>query len=200
MGCHLRNPQRTNRFRQLSTVHSVVWAASFSSERSRWAGYRASSSASLRHIRIKEINAFLTNLLSTSLSLEISREAHTQLRVADDYESISDDITAILKLHLRMADNGVALSQAQNEELSDLHELVLEYFGFVRGPIRVSKNQFMNNRYAKNDETNAHIRDLSPTVLDSQRSEGATIEKSYECARSDRQSRSSATATEGART
>ncbi len=108
----------------------------------------------------REITTFLTNLLSTSVSLEISREAHTQLRVADEYESISDDITAILKLYLRMADHNVALSSEQSDELSELHELILNYFEFVHDPIQVSKNQFMNNMYTKSDEINAHVRDL----------------------------------------
>lgn len=52
----------------------------------------------------KEIMEFLSSLLSGNISHDVIDTGRKQLRTADEYESISDYITNILKLKLKMAD------------------------------------------------------------------------------------------------
>jgi phosphate:Na+ symporter len=80
-----------------------------------------------------EITTFLTNLLSHSISFELAEEARSQLRLADEYESVSDYITNILKLHLRLHEGNVKLSEKQQSEVSELHNTIAAYYDSVQG-------------------------------------------------------------------
>ena len=64
-----------------------------------------------------EVTRFLTDLLSIDLSHHIAEEARAQLRLADEFESVSDYIAAVLKLYLRLEEAHVVLSPVQQEEL-----------------------------------------------------------------------------------
>jgi phosphate:Na+ symporter len=96
----------------------------------------------LDHVQ-KEITTFLTGLLSKSLSQELALEGQMQLRMADEYESVSDDITAILKLHLKLRDQNIPLTSHQGEELLELHDAVYAYYTFVRSGILNHSEQFI---------------------------------------------------------
>ena len=50
----------------------------------------------------KEITEFVANLISGNVAHEVVQEARTQLRMADEYESISDYITTILKMNIKL--------------------------------------------------------------------------------------------------
>ncbi|MCK4999820.1 MAG: Na/Pi cotransporter family protein, partial [Anaerohalosphaera sp.] len=52
----------------------------------------------------KEIMEFLSSLLAGNVSHDVIDAGRSQLRMADEYESVSDYITTILKLKLKMAD------------------------------------------------------------------------------------------------
>lgn len=79
-----------------------------------------------------EITTFLTNLLSRSISHELAEEARSQLKLADEYESVSDYITNVLKLSLRLQEADVKLSEAQQKELVELHDAVAAYYHSVQ--------------------------------------------------------------------
>ena len=80
-----------------------------------------------------EVTRFLTELLAKELSHDVADEARTQLRLADEFESVSDDVSDILKLYLRMREAGVQFTNAQQEELVGLHDLIAGYYARVRG-------------------------------------------------------------------
>jgi phosphate:Na+ symporter len=79
-----------------------------------------------------EVTTFLTNLLARSISYELAEEARVQLRLADEYESVSDYITNVLKLRLRLQEANVKLSREQQKELVELHDAVATYYNSVR--------------------------------------------------------------------
>ncbi|MDG5816742.1 Na/Pi cotransporter family protein [Chitinispirillales bacterium ANBcel5] len=79
----------------------------------------------------KEVMAFLTEVLDGNVPLSLSEEAQKQMRMADEYETLSDYVTTILKLYLRLSNNGIELSQVMREDLLELHDLVAEYFDNV---------------------------------------------------------------------
>jgi len=78
-----------------------------------------------------EITTFLTSLLARSISVELAEEARIQLKLADEYETISDYVTSILKLHLRIEDANIQLSEAQQKEQLELHDAVSSYYNTV---------------------------------------------------------------------
>ena len=78
----------------------------------------------------EEVITFLTNLLSQELVSSITREAQEQLRRADEYESVSDYIVSILKLHLRL-ETLFGPGAGRGENVLEFHDVVDEYFNMV---------------------------------------------------------------------
>ena len=79
----------------------------------------------------KDITHFLTTLLSEHVALDIAESGSEHLRVADEYESISDYILTILKLLKRLQDNDLDLNSHHKEQLHILHEKVISCFEFA---------------------------------------------------------------------
>ncbi len=78
-----------------------------------------------------EIVVFMTDLLASSAPHEIVEEARQQLRMADEYESVSDYITSIVKFQLKLENQGFELDEERRKSLLELHELVAEYLALV---------------------------------------------------------------------
>ena len=79
-----------------------------------------------------EVTRFLTDLLSIDLSHHVAEEARAQLRLADEFESVSDYVSSVLKLYLRLQGSNVALSPVQQKELLELHDAIAGYYDSVR--------------------------------------------------------------------
>lgn len=79
----------------------------------------------------KEVVVFLTHLLTLEVPTSVALEAHLQLRRADEYESISDYCTAILKMHLRLENEKLALDDEEMKDLLSLHSKVVSYFDLI---------------------------------------------------------------------
>ena len=78
-----------------------------------------------------EVTRFLTDLLSADLSHHVAEEARSQLRLADEFESVSDYVSNVLKLYLRLREANVTLSSVQQKELVDLHDMIAVYYDGV---------------------------------------------------------------------
>lgn len=91
----------------------------------------------------KEISTFLVQILTSNLPHDLVDEAHMQIRVADEYESVSDAITNILKLYLRLHNEGITLTDLKKKRLLELHEMVASYFAMVDSAIADNKPQIL---------------------------------------------------------
>ena len=78
-----------------------------------------------------EVSIFLTDLLAAGLPHEITVEGRQQLIIADEYESISDYVEKILKLHLRLRDSDVSLPDEEKADIFQLHDEVYSYLLMV---------------------------------------------------------------------
>lgn len=78
-----------------------------------------------------EITEFLTELLAQDIGTQITEEARAQLRLTDEYESVSDYVTNVLKLYLRLEEHQEKLTEEQQQELLELHDLISDYFNMV---------------------------------------------------------------------
>ncbi len=83
-----------------------------------------------------EIVAFLTHLLSGNAPHTLTDEGRRQLRMADEYESISDYLVVILKSHLRLRRAELKLDAVELEGLLELHDAVHTYLELVNGAYR----------------------------------------------------------------
>ena len=78
-----------------------------------------------------EVTRFLTNLLAIELSHHVAVEARAQLRLADEFESVSDYVANVLKLYLQLQEANVPLSPVQQKELLGLHDWITAYYDSV---------------------------------------------------------------------
>ncbi len=83
----------------------------------------------------KEVAQFLSNVLSGNISHEVVERGTRQMRMADEYESVSDYITAILKLRIKMTKNSQKISPEGLEDLNDLHDRVSEYIDLINDAV-----------------------------------------------------------------
>lgn len=79
----------------------------------------------------REVTEFLGHLLSGNVAGDVVEKARMQLRMADEYESISDYIANILKLYLKKQKNDIWFSDENWNELLSLHEKVDEYIELI---------------------------------------------------------------------
>lgn len=79
----------------------------------------------------KEVVEFLSKLLSGDVPSNVVSDARMQLRMADEYESVSDYITNILKLNLKMRKSDLEMSEEATERILELHTKVSSYVAFV---------------------------------------------------------------------
>lgn len=83
-----------------------------------------------------EVVVFMTNLLSANVPHEVIEEGRRQLRMADEFESISDYIRSILKFHLKLREQGHRFDEKHRGELRKLHSEVAAYLHLITDAYR----------------------------------------------------------------
>ncbi len=78
-----------------------------------------------------EVTEFVTNLLSANIPHAVADEARGQLRMADEYESISDYIADLDKFDRKLRRDGHRFSELQRTNLNELNEHLSEYVGAI---------------------------------------------------------------------
>ena len=78
-----------------------------------------------------EIVVFLSDLLAANLPHDVIDKGRSQLRMADEYESISDYIASILKFDLKLRNQGHTFTSTMRKQLDELHRLVSDYLLLV---------------------------------------------------------------------
>ena len=75
----------------------------------------------------KEIFLFLSNMVSGQVPHEVTGKAHKQMRIADEYESLSDYIANVLKAIKKMEQNNLLIDEPARRKLLMLHDRVAAY-------------------------------------------------------------------------
>ncbi len=78
-----------------------------------------------------EIVAYMTNLFAGNVPHHIIDEGRRQLRIADEYESVSDYLVTIVKSHLKLRRGSLEFGTQEMEELASLHQAASEYVELV---------------------------------------------------------------------
>lgn len=113
----------------------------------------------------KEVVEFLSALLSGNIPHDVMEEARGQLRAADEYESISDYVCAVLKLHLRLLKNDVPLSAECLQEILGLHDQVSDYVRMVDEAFQADRAEILSKARTRGDAITHTVRDLRTAHL-----------------------------------
>jgi phosphate:Na+ symporter len=109
----------------------------------------------------KEIVEFIGHVMTGNISHEMVEEGRGQIRMADEYESISDYITAILKLRLKMRDTEQHLSAEAKHELIELHDMVIEFIDLVNkeGVSGQADADFISESHTKSNAITSYMKE-----------------------------------------
>lgn len=102
----------------------------------------------------KEITEFLGGLLSGNVTHDVVNEARWQVRMADEYESISDYIAGILKMQIKLRNNKLLPSPEGQAELLQLHDRTTEYLDFIAAALS-SRADIHSEAIIRSDELTA---------------------------------------------
>lgn len=86
-----------------------------------------------------EVSEFLGVIMTTNLPSDVANRARMLLRVADEYESVSDEAAALLKQVIRMRKAGMKLSDRGRADLVSLHDMCREFAATVSEGFRQGK-------------------------------------------------------------
>jgi phosphate:Na+ symporter len=100
----------------------------------------------------KEIVLFLSELVSGQVPHQVMDEARSQLRMADEYESISDYIANVLKGIRKIRKNGTGISENGRRELIDLHTQVSAYVKRINKAVNTGSPDLISARAASEGE------------------------------------------------
>lgn len=113
-----------------------------------------------------EIVTFMSNLLVGNVPHEVVDEARRQLRMADEYESVSDCIASVLKAHRHLRRHDMQLPKDQQAELLELHEMVANYLTLVSQCYTESQEQNATSDLIAHGETiTKHAKRLNKRLL-----------------------------------
>ena len=107
-----------------------------------------------------EISIFLTDLLASGLPHEVTDEGRQQLLMADEYESISDYIVRVLKLHLRLREANLTLPEEDLRDIFDLHDEVTSYTLMVNNGYTKKSKEVLFKARPKSDSITHKIRKM----------------------------------------
>ncbi len=114
----------------------------------------------------KEIVEFLSSLLSGSVPHDIVNKGRIQLRMADEYESISDYITNILKLNLKMRKSNLNMNEAARDEILNIHNHVAAYIELITESVKEDNVDILTKAHTRGDAITHLIKDSRAKHLD----------------------------------
>lgn len=102
----------------------------------------------------REIALYLSELVSGRVPQDVTQEAQKQLRMADEYESLSDYIENVLKMFLKLHRKGLKLSEEGCAEILDLHDHVAAYIIEVSTAVREDVADVVIRAYSEGERIN----------------------------------------------
>ena len=108
-----------------------------------------------------EIVEFLGNILSGNIPHDVVQETRRQIRIADEYESISDYIAAIMKLRLKLRDSQLPITGEGIREINQLHDRVSEYIRLVHTTLEqdLGTPEFFTEAKGKGTDVTRHMKE-----------------------------------------
>ncbi len=105
----------------------------------------------------KEVVLYLGHLLAGEVSHSISDEARHQIRMAHEYESLSDYQTSVLKGLLKLRDNNLEISEDGLKDLRHLHRETAGYVRTINDALREANGVVILPRAKADGESITHL-------------------------------------------
>ncbi len=113
-----------------------------------------------------EVTSYITHLLAMDLPQEVISKGRRQLRMADEYESISDYLQRIAKFRLKLNRQGRIFDEAHNNSLLDLLSMVEKQMNQVTIAYQQEKMDIVSATVKSGNEIKHKVKTLSREHLD----------------------------------
>lgn len=107
-----------------------------------------------------EIAVYITNLLSTSVPHGVAEDARHQLRMADEYESVSDYVTDLDEFDRKLRRSGQRFSAEQREGLNALNDEILAYLRAVNRALEQGDRAVLDETAPTTKRIRGHIKQM----------------------------------------
>jgi phosphate:Na+ symporter len=97
----------------------------------------------------KEVIEYLSKLLITADVITVIDEARHQIRIADEYESVSDYIASLLKLYLRHYKENLTFHDEIKKDLLNIHNKVYDFIMLINHSVKENEKSILPE--ARND-------------------------------------------------
>ncbi|MDD5134677.1 MAG: Na/Pi cotransporter family protein [Phycisphaerae bacterium] len=97
----------------------------------------------------KEIVEFVSQIMTGSIPHDVEEHGRRQIRMADEYESISDYIANILKLNLKLKDANQPITDEGIKAVSDLHDKITDYIMMINNAVKEENSQILKDAQSK---------------------------------------------------
>ena len=106
-----------------------------------------------------EVTEFLSHILSGNIPSDIVDAGREQLRMADEYESVSDYYAKILKLNLKRIKNEIKFTTGGRTDLLNLHDLVDEYLQLVSESVSSGRPEVLSKAHIQGEAINVCVKE-----------------------------------------
>ncbi|TWU17741.1 Na+/Pi-cotransporter [Novipirellula galeiformis] len=113
-----------------------------------------------------EIAVYVTNLLASNLPHSVADEARRQLRMADEYESISDYLVNLDKFDRKLRRDGLRFTHQQQLDLVSLNRNTAEYLREVNEAFHLGNDNVLTQTDAANKRVRSQIKTLRKAHLE----------------------------------
>ena len=107
-----------------------------------------------------EIAEFVTNLLAGNVPHSVADEARQQLRMADEYESVSDYIVNLEKFDRKLRRDGHRFTSEQQKDLAELNHNISDYLAAVNEALVQSNRSVLTKTDAMSKRARNEIKQL----------------------------------------
>ena len=113
-----------------------------------------------------EITSYITHLLAMDLSQEVISQGRCQLRMADEYESISDYLQRIAKFRLKLKKQGRSFDESHNDSLLEVLAMVEHQLHQVTEAYQHENRDIVDSTVHSGNEIKNKVKSLSKEHLD----------------------------------
>jgi phosphate:Na+ symporter len=114
----------------------------------------------------KEVTEFLGHMFTGNMTADLVESCRMQLRMADEYESISDYIATILKLHLKSKKTNVRFTEDGWKELLALHDAVSDYIALINSSVKEERAEALTKARVSGDAITYEMKEARDKHLD----------------------------------
>ena len=113
-----------------------------------------------------ELVDFISRLLASNVPENLVGETRQQLRIVDEYESISDYIGRILKYYTNLLESGDKFDAVEQQNLLELHTMVSNFLDSIESAYRSTKGEASGLTLERGKNISQEVRQLRRKIVD----------------------------------